>query len=80
MIKKFGMLLSKSNHYVFYKNSQACIILLVVYTDDIIITGDDIAGITSLKSFFHGQFHTKDLGMLKCFLGVKVMRSKRGIF
>ena len=37
-----------------------------------------MAGISSLKSFLHGQFHTKDLGMLKYFLGV--MRSKHEIF
>ena len=48
-----------------------------MYVDDIIITGNDMTGITSL---FHGQFHTKDLGILKYFLGVEVMRSKRGIF
>ena len=63
---------SNSDHSVFYKNSQAGIILLVVYVDDIIITGDDMADISSLKSFLHGQFHTKDLGILKYFLGVKV--------
>ena len=39
-----------------------------------------MAGISSLKSFLHDQFHIKDLGMLKYFLGVEVMRSKRGIF
>ena len=71
---------SKSDHYVFYRNSQVGIILLVVYVDDIIITRDDMAGISSLKSILHGQFHTKDLGMLKYFLGVEIMRSKRGIF
>ena len=71
---------SKSDHSVFYRNSQTGIILLVVYVDDIIITGNDTEGISSLKSFLHGQFHTKDLGMLKYFLGVEVMKSKRGIF
>ena len=39
-----------------------------------------MADISSLKSFLHSQFHTKDLGMLKYFLGIEVMRSKRGIF
>ena len=80
MIKKFGQQKRKSYHSVFYRNSQADIILLVVYVDDIVITGNDMVGISSLKSFLHDQFHTKDLGMLKYFLGVEVMRSKRGIF
>ena len=48
--------------------------------DDIVSTGSDSTGISSLKSFLHGQFHTIDLGMLRYFLGVEVMRSKHGIF
>ena len=48
--------------------------------DDIVITGSDSIGISSLKFFLHSQFHTKDLGMLRYFLGVEIMRSKHGIF
>ena len=44
------------------------------------MTGSDFTGISSLKSFLHGQFHTKDLRMLRYFLGVEVMWSKHGIF
>ena len=54
--------------------------MLVVYMDDIVITGNDFEGITSLKSFLQSQFHTKDLRMLRYFLGIEVMRSKHGIF
>ena len=72
-IEKFGMQKSKANYFVFYRNSKACIILLVVYVDDIVITGSDTTAISSLKSFLHGHFHTK------YFLGVEVMRSKCGI-
>ena len=36
---------------VFYRNSSLGIILLVVYVDDIVITGSDSKGISSLKSF-----------------------------
>ena len=45
----------------------------------IFITRSDSKGILSLKSFLHSQFYTKDLGMLKYFLGVEVTRSKQGI-
>ena len=31
-----------------------------MYVDDIVITESDSKGISSLKSFLHGQFHTKD--------------------
>ena len=80
VIENFGLQKSKFDHSVLYKNSQTSIILLVVYVDYIVIIENDMAGISSLKSFLHGQFHIKYLGMLKYFLGVEVMRSKRGIF
>ena len=51
-----------------------------MYVDDIVITGSDSKGISSLKSFLQSQFHTKDLGMLRYFLGIEVIRSKHGIF
>ena len=71
-VEEFGMQKSKSNHFVFYKNSSLGIILLVVYVDDIVTSGSDSKGISSLKSFLQSQFHTKDLGMLRYFLGIEV--------
>ena len=79
VVETFGMQKSKPHHSIFYKNSSSGIILLVVYVNDIVITGSDSKGILSLKSFLNSQFRTKDLGMLKCFLGVEVMKSKQGI-
>ena len=70
-IETFGMQKSKSNHSIFYKNSNSGLILLVLYVDDIVITGSDSKGILSLKSFLHNQFHIKDLGMLKYFFSVE---------
>ena len=80
VVEEFNMQKSKSDHSVFYRNSSSSIILLVVYVEDIVITGSDSKGISSLKSFLQSQFHTKDLGMLRYFLGIEVMRSKHGIF
>ena len=54
-------------------------ILLVVYVDNIIITGDDKQGIDDLKRYLQNSFRTKDLGKLHYFLGIEVARSKEGI-
>ncbi|KAJ9162828.1 hypothetical protein P3X46_022570, partial [Hevea brasiliensis] len=43
------------------KQSEAGLILLVVYVDDIIITGSDSAGISSLKTFLQTQKYVLDL-------------------
>ena len=48
--------------------------------DDIVITGSDSTEISSLKSFLHNRFYTKELGMLRYFLGVEFMRRKHGIY
>ena len=64
---------SKFDHSVFYRKSSSGIIMLVVYVDDIIINGSDSKCISSLKSFLRSQFHTKDLRMLRYFLGIEVM-------
>ncbi|KAL1531339.1 hypothetical protein AAHA92_34026 [Salvia divinorum] len=45
-----------------------------------IITGDDVEEINNLKSNLLKEFDMKDLGPLKYFLGIEVLRSRHGIF
>ena len=52
VVEEFDMQKSKSDHFVFYRNSSLGIILLVVYVDDIVITESNSKDISSLKSFF----------------------------
>ncbi|XP_024029987.1 uncharacterized protein LOC112094104 [Morus notabilis] len=52
---------------------------LLVYVDDIIIIGPNLAVIDGLKQFLHGQFKFKDLGHLKFFLGLEIARSSAGL-
>jgi len=75
----FGMKQCPVDHSVFHTRTSTGMILLVVYVDDIVITGDDSMGIQKLKCFLQSQFQTKDLGQLKYFLGIEVARSQLGI-
>ncbi|RVW15636.1 Copia protein [Vitis vinifera] len=43
-------------------------------------TGNGSMSISIIKKFLHSQFHLKDLGDLKYFLGIEVSSSKNGIF
>ena len=53
--------------------------VLLVYVDDIILTGDDVNEMNHLKTSLAKEFEIKDLGALKYFLGMEVARSNKGI-
>ena len=61
------------------KTSNGTVVLLL-YVDDMIITGDDSIGIEELKQFLSQNFEMKDLGPLSYFLGLEVLSSSDGLF
>lgn len=77
---KFGYQQSNSDHTLFIKRRGKMITCLIIYVDDMIITGDDIEEIEKLRNNLFKEFEMKDLGRLKYFLGIEVLRSKKGLF
>ncbi|KAG8503428.1 hypothetical protein CXB51_001585 [Gossypium anomalum] len=71
---------SLADHTLFIKvtstNKKA---ILIVYVDDIILTGNDEEEISNLKKLLNREFETKDLGKLRYFLGMEGARSKEGL-
>ena len=55
----FRMQKSTSDHSVFYRRSDNDIVLLVVYVDDIVITGNDALDICLSKLSFRVSFIQK---------------------
>ncbi|XP_024026696.1 uncharacterized protein LOC112093108 [Morus notabilis] len=76
---QFGFVQSKSDYSLFVMGAGDSFIALLVYVDDIIITGPNLEVVNDLKQFLHSKFKLKDLGPLKFFLGIEIARSTAGI-
>ncbi|XP_070037097.1 uncharacterized mitochondrial protein AtMg00810-like [Nicotiana tomentosiformis] len=55
------------------------VVIVLVYVDDLLITGSNIGLIDEAKGVLHKNFKLKDLGELRYFLGIEVLRSKSGV-
>jgi len=77
---KQGFCQSKSDYSLFSKVSQGLCTFILVYVDDLLITGDDVLTITQLKARLHEAFTIKDLGLARYFLGIEIARSTTGTF
>ncbi|KAL1206309.1 Retrovirus-related Pol polyprotein from transposon TNT 1-94 [Cardamine amara subsp. amara] len=75
-----GFRRSEADHTLFTSQSAQGIIVVLVYVDDLIISGNDQAGIQETKLFLKSAFDIKDLGELKYFLGIEICRSPEGLF
>jgi hypothetical protein len=62
------------------KKTNHGIIVIVIYVDDLIITGDSDVDIFDLKKLLKQKFEMKDLGNLCYFLGIEVIQSPKGIW
>ena len=81
IVTSYGFLQSQADHTIFYKHSKdGKVAILIVYVDDIILTGNNETELAVLKQKLAKEFQIKDLGILKYFLGMEFASSKEGIF
>jgi hypothetical protein len=69
-----------SYHTLFLKHQKGKVTVLIVYVDDMVITGDDVVEIDRLQQQLTSKFEMKDLRVLKYFLGIEVARGSNVIF
>ncbi|XP_021719315.1 uncharacterized protein LOC110686988 [Chenopodium quinoa] len=54
--------------------------IVLVYVDDLLITGNNKGEIARIKKMLASHFHMKDLGSLRYFLGLEIDHTDQGIF
>ncbi|RVW87469.1 Retrovirus-related Pol polyprotein from transposon RE2 [Vitis vinifera] len=79
-LKGYGFLQSYSDYSLFTYTKGNVQINVLVYVDDLIISGNDSAALKTFKAYLSDCFKMKDLGILKYFLGIEVARSSAGLF
>ena len=80
VVKGYGFVQCQSDHTLFVKHfPEGKLAIIIVYVDDIILTGNHEEKIDLLKKLLTKEFEIKDLGNLKYFLGMEIARSKKGI-
>eukprot|EP00268_Persea_americana_P015414 TRINITY_DN17101_c0_g1_i5.p1 TRINITY_DN17101_c0_g1~~TRINITY_DN17101_c0_g1_i5.p1 ORF type:complete len:525 (+),score=94.13 TRINITY_DN17101_c0_g1_i5:1509-3083(+) len=70
-----GFKSSSADPSLFIKKTPTMCTILLLYVDDMIITGDDNAEITRLQEALSIRFEMKSLGEASCFLGLEVEKS-----
>lgn len=74
-----GFTQSSHDHSLFTKSNGHDIAVILIYVDDLLLTGNSHQLIQELKDSLHSRFKMKNLGDLKYFLGIEILRSKTGI-
>ncbi|XP_068329676.1 uncharacterized mitochondrial protein AtMg00810-like [Pyrus communis] len=69
-----------SDSSLFVRTGAVNKLVVLIYVDDLIITGDNPDEICNLKQSFRQRFAIKDLGILKYFLGIEMETSHKGLF
>nr|GFA36969.1 retrotransposon protein, putative, Ty1-copia subclass [Tanacetum cinerariifolium] len=75
-IKKFGFTQNLDETCVYIKASGSNITFLILYVDDILIIGNSIPMLQSVKPYLEKCFAMKDLGEATYILGIKIYRDR----
>lgn len=79
VLMQAGFCQSVHEHSLFTRKKGSDMTVLLVYVDDLLLTGTSSEMINEVKTILHQHFRMKDLGKLRYFLGIEVMQSKNGV-
>ena len=74
-----GFVTSRANSSLFVYSRSNALLYILVYVDDLIITGSDPSLVDSIIQQLDSKFSTKDLRILSYFDGVEVLPTSSGL-
>ena len=75
-IKSFNFIKNEEKPCVYKRVSGRVITFLILYVDDILLIGNDIPMLTTVKRWLSKKFSMKDQGEASYILGIKVYRDR----
>ena len=75
-VKEFGFLKNEDKPCVYKKDSGSVVVFLVLYVDDILLIGNHVPTLLSVKKWLGKCFAMKDLGEAETILGIRIHRDK----
>lgn len=75
-----GFLNSHCDSSLFVYKTSTVLTILLVYVDDIVLTGNTPSHVDHLITQMHSEFSMKELGSLSYFLGISVQPCAQGLF
>ncbi|MCO5599988.1 hypothetical protein L7F22_054096 [Adiantum nelumboides] len=71
-----GFHMADADHSLFVQKTEAEIVTITIYVDDLIIGGDALKDVEHVKALLRKQFDMKDLGELRYFLGIEMIHNE----
>ncbi|GAB2301453.1 hypothetical protein Dimus_039376 [Dionaea muscipula] len=79
-LRDIGFSRCPHEYALYVKHNSGCVMILCVYVDDILITGNAANQIEDFKKTLIQKFEMTDLGKMSYYLGIKVEQSSDGVF
>ena len=76
IIKEYGFIQNEDDSCVYKKVSGSALTFIVLYVDDVLLLGNDIPMLQSVKAWLSLKFSMKDLGEVAFILGIKIYRDR----
>ena len=76
-VKSFKFLQSLDEPCVYKRHSKNVVVFLILYVDNILLIGNNVGTLSSIKVWLLAQFVMKDLGEGSHILGIKFLRDRQ---